>query len=419
MNKKNQDKFSAESLVVGAGHDPSSVLNSIKNPIFQTSTFMFNTAEEGKEFFKKYAGAETLEERNQSLIYTRLNHPNLTAAEFRLSQLDGAEDSAFFESGMAAISTTIMTFCKAGDLILMSSPLYGGTDSFIKHTLNQFDIEWLEFEHRATKEDIKAMVASHPRADRLKMIYIETPANPTLSLTDIGMASSLVQELSTSGNRPILAVDNTYLGPVFQKPIAHGADLNLYSATKYIGGHSDVIAGACSGKEELIRQVKGLRTILGCMASPFTSWLITRSLETVTLRMEKQAANTERLADFLKSHNKVKRVYYLGHLTEDHTDFRIYQNQQNSAGAMMAFEVNGGEKEAFSFLNGLELAKLAVSLGSTETLASHPYTMSSSNMDEQDRLKNNITPGLIRISVGIEDPNDLISDFDQALNQIQ
>lgn len=418
MNKKSQEKFSAESLVVAAGHDPSSVLNSLKNPIFQTSTFMFNTAEEGKEFFNTYTGAESLEERNQSLIYSRLNHPNLTAAEFRLAQLDGAGDAAFFESGMAAISTTIMTFCKSGDLILMSSPLYGGTDSLIKRTLNHFGVEWIEFGPESTKEEIKQLILDHPKAQQLKMIYLETPANPTLSLTDIGMISDIREELKTQDIKPVLVVDNTYLGPIFQKPLALGADLNLYSATKYIGGHSDVIAGACSGKEELIQQIKSLRTVLGCMASPFTSWLVTRSLETVSLRMEKQASNTEKLADFLKGHDRIKHVYYLGHLPSNSIAYGIYKRQQSSAGAMMAFEVKGGEKEAFIFLNGLELAKLAVSLGSTETLASHPYTMSSSNMNEADRVKNNITPGLVRISVGIENPDDLISDFNQALNLI-
>ncbi len=418
MDKKNRAKFSAESLVVAGGHDPAGVLNSLKNPIFQTSTFMFNTAEEGKAFFDKYKGADTLDERNSSLIYTRLNHPNLTAAEFRLAQLDGAEDAAFFESGMAAISTTIMTFCKAGDLILMSSPLYGGTDTFIKRTLNLYDIEWIEFDSESTQEKIKALVLNHPRAKRLKLIYVETPANPTLSLTDIEMVADLREDLRQKDIYAVIAVDNTYLGPIFQKPLAQGADLNLYSATKYIGGHSDVIAGACSGKEDLILAIKGLRTTLGCMASPFTSWLVTRSLETVSLRMEKQASNAEKLADFLRDHPKVEKVYYLGHLPEGSAQHEIYKRQQSSAGAMMAFEVSGGEAKAFQVLNSLELIKLAVSLGSTETLASHPYTMSSSNMNEEDRIKNNITESLIRISVGIENPDDLISDFGQALDQI-
>lgn len=418
MDKKNRDKFSAESLVVADGHDPAGVLNSLKNPIFQTSTFVFNTAEEGKAFFDTYRMADTLEERNSSLIYTRLNHPNLTAAEFRLAQLDGAEDAAFFESGMAAISTTIMTFCKAGDLILMSSPLYGGTDTFIKRTLNEFDVESIEFDSHSSQEEIKALITDHPRAKKLKMIYVETPANPTLTLTDIGMIADLRDDLKPEGIEAVIAVDNTYLGPIFQKPLSQGADLNLYSATKYIGGHSDVIAGACSGSEGLMQQVKGLRTTLGCMASPFTSWLITRSLETVSLRMEKQAANAEKLADFLKDHTKVEKVYFLGQLEEGSRQHTIYKKQQNSAGAMMAFEVVGGEKEAFTLLNSLELVKLAVSLGSTETLASHPYTMSSSNMNEEDRIKNNITESLVRISVGIENPDDLISDLDQALRQI-
>lgn len=418
MNKEDRKKYSAESLIVAEGHDPKDVLNSLRNPIFQTSTFKFNTAEEGKAFFDNYKDADTLEERNKSLIYSRLNHPNLTAAEFRLAQLDGADDAAFFESGMAAISITIMTFCKAGDLILMSSPLYGGTDTFVKRTLSQYDVEWIEFDSKSSNEDIRNLVHNHPRASRLKLIYLETPANPTLSLIDIESLAVLRDDFRSEGLDPVLAVDNTYLGPVFQKPIALGADLNLYSATKYIGGHSDVIAGACSGDEKLIQEIKKLRTIMGCMASPFTSWIITRSLETVVLRMEKQASNAEKLADFLKDHPKVNQVHFLGHLETDSKQFEIYKRQTTSSGAMMAFEVKGGEEEAFSFLNHLELVKLAVSLGSTETLASHPYTMSSANMTEEDRLKNNITPSLIRVSVGIENPDDLVKDFNQALDTI-
>lgn len=197
---------------------------------------------------------------------------------------------------MAAISTAILTFCHAGDFILMSSPLYGGTDTFIKKHAVQFGIEWAEFEPTATKEDIQKLIKNHPKADRLKMIYLETPANPTLSLTDIEMIKSLRDDLAPNA---VIAVDNTYMGPIFQKPLAHGADINLYSATKYIGGHSDIIAGAASGSEKHIKEIKKKRSILGNTASPFTSWLLSRSMETIGLRMEKQANNAQKLAEFL------------------------------------------------------------------------------------------------------------------------
>lgn len=404
--------YSAESLAISGGYDPASANNSIKSPIYQTSTFKFNTAEEGKAFFEKAKGDAPLEERNASLIYTRLNHPNAITAEFRLAQLDGAEDAAFFESGMAAISTAILTFCHAGDFILMSSPLYGGTDTFIKKHAVQFGIEWAEFEPTATKEDIQKLIKNHPKADRLKMIYLETPANPTLSLTDIEMIKSLRDDLAPNA---VIAVDNTYMGPIFQKPLAHGADINLYSATKYIGGHSDIIAGAASGSEKHIKEIKKKRSILGNTASPFTSWLLSRSMETIGLRMEKQANNAQKLAEFLNGHPKVKATHYLGLLKASDPLYKLYKKQNTSGGAMIAFEVYGGEPEAFRLLNALQLANLAISLGSTETLVSHPFTMSSSNMDEADRLKNGITSALIRLSVGIENIDDLIKDFDQAL----
>ena len=208
------------------------------------------------------------------------------------------------------------------------------------------------------------------------------------------------------------------MGPIFQKPLAHGADLNLYSATKYIGGHSDIIAGAASGSESVIKEIKKKRSILGNTASPFTSWLLSRSMETIGLRMEKQANNAQKLAEFLDSHSKVKATHYLGLMKESDSLYALFKKQNTSGGAMIAFEVHGGESEAFKFLNALELAHLAISLGSTETLVSHPFTMSSSNMDEADRLKNGITPALVRVSVGIENIDDLIKDFDQALKAI-
>jgi methionine-gamma-lyase len=412
------NEFSPESLMMSFGHDPSLVRNSIKNPIFQTSTFEFSTAEEGKAYFEKVNGAGNTTEKNNSLIYTRLNHPNLVTAEKRLSLLDESEDSAFFESGMAAITTSILEICKSGDLILMSFPIYGGTDSFIKNFLPKFDVQFLGFDPHMSESEVVNLIESHPRKDRLACIYVETPANPTNSLVDIEMAVRVAAKYSNPNKKVIVAVDNTYMGPLWQKPITLGADLIMYSATKYIGGHSDVIAGACSGGNALIARIKKLRAGLGCTASPWTSWLISRSLETIGLRMDKQAANARKLADFLRDHAKVAKVYYVGHIDEKNPQFELYRRQMTSGGAMLAFDVKGGEAEAFRFLNAVQLAKLAVSLGSTETLTSHPFTMSSSNMTVTDRETVGITPSMIRISTGIENPDDLIKDFGRALDKV-
>ena len=410
-------EFSPESLMMSAGHDPAQVRNSIKNPIFQTSTFVFETAEEGKAFFEKVYGGANTDEKNNSLIYTRLNHPNLITAEKRLALMDGTEDAAFFESGMAAISTTLLEFCQAGDLVVMSFPLYGGTDAFIKNVLPKYDIAYLAIEEGLSKAEILAQIKAHPRANKLAMIYLETPANPTNSIVDIAMMREVADEANAE-HEVVLAVDNTYMGPIWQKPVVHGADLVLYSATKYIGGHSDLIAGACSGREELIYRLKGLRSKLGCMASPWTSWLLSRSFETLTLRMEKQAQNAAALARLLDEHAKVSKVYYIGLLKPGDPEYELSQRQYSSGGAMLAFDVVGGEAEAFRFLNALQLACLAVSLGSTETLASHPYTMSSSNMSLEDRAAVGITPAMIRVSAGIENTQDLLKDFEQALSKL-
>lgn len=413
----NIKEFNAESLMMSLGHEAALVRNSIKNPIFQTSTFEFATAEEGKAYFEKVYGGASANEQNKSLIYTRLNHPNLITVEKRLALLDEAEDSAFFESGMAAITTSLLEICKAGDLLLMSFPLYGGTDSFIKNFLPKFDIQHISFDSGMDEKEIIAKIEAHPRKDKLSCIYLETPANPTNSIIDIKMAGRIASRFSAEGKKPIVAVDNTYMGPLWQKPLRHGADLVLYSATKYIGGHSDVIAGACSGDSSTVARIKKTRSGLGCMASPWTSWLLSRSLETLSLRMEKQASNAAKLASFLKSHPKVSKVYYVGHIDENHPQHSLAKKQMTTGGAMLAFDIKGGEPAAFRFLNAVQLARLAVSLGSTETLASHPFTMSSSNMSLADREAVGITPSMIRISTGIENPDDLIKDFSKALEQ--
>lgn len=251
------------------------------------------------------------------------------------------------------------------------------------------------------------------------MIHIETPANPTNALIDIEMCSEIKQHYSTSNKQVILSVDNTYMGPLWQHPLKHGADLVLYSATKYIGGHSDVIAGACLGSKELMARIKGLRTFFGNMAGPWTGWLLMRSLETLKVRMEQQAKNAAKVAEFLGNHPKVEKVYYLGNIEKNGSDDekRIYRNQYSFSGAMIAFDIKGSEKEAFAFLDNLELIKLAVSLGGTESLAEHPQTMTHADVPKEDKDVMSITEKLIRLSIGVEYFEDLINDIDQALQK--
>jgi len=376
---------------------------------------------EGKKFFELAYGLREKETGEElGLIYSRLNHPDLEILENRLCLWDQAEDCAVFESGMSAISTALMEFMVPGDLLLYSRPVYGGTDHFINHFLKKLNIEAVGFYATDSKEEIMARIDATGRADRLSMIHIETPANPTNALIDIAMCAEIKAHYTTSEKQVILSVDNTYMGPIWQHPLKHGADLVLYSATKYIGGHSDVIAGACLGSKALMARVKGLRTFLGNMAGPWTGWLLMRSLETLKVRMEEQARNARFVAEYLNHHPKVEKVYYLGFIPQcgSQVERDIYKRQYSSAGAMISFDITGGEAEAFKFLDSLKLIKLAVSLGGTESLAEHPQTMTHADVPYEDKKVMHITEKLIRLSIGVEHYDDLIADIQQALDQI-
>lgn len=410
--------FHPESLMMSYGYKPALSEGAIKCPIFQTSTFVFQSAEQGKRFFQVAYGLSEKEEGEElGLIYSRLNNPDLEILENRLCLWDKAEDCAVFESGMSAISTAIMEFMAPGDVLLYSKPVYGGTDHFINHFLKKLKIDAIGFMAGDSEEEIIARINASGKSTNLSMIHIETPANPTNALIDIEMCARIKKHFSTHEKEVILSVDNTYMGPLWQHPLKHGADLVLYSATKYIGGHSDVIAGACLGSKELISRVKGLRTFLGNMAGPWTGWLLMRSLETLKVRMDQQASNAEKIAEFLNDHPKVERVYYLGNTAREGTpeEKALIERQYTSYGAMIAFDVTGGEAEAFSFLNKLKLIKLAVSLGGTESLAEHPQTMTHADVNPEEKVAMNITEKLVRLSIGVEHYSDLIRDIDQAL----
>ncbi|MHA7058892.1 cystathionine gamma-synthase family protein [Aquimarina sp. M1] len=412
--------FNPESLMMTYGYKPELSEGAIKCPIFQTSTFVFKTAEEGKAFFElAYGLREKSEKEELGLIYSRINNPNLEILENRLCLWDQADDCAVFESGMSAISTVLLEFLKPGDLLVYSNPVYGGTDHFIHHFLDKIGVNTIGVMPNQSMEEVARMIKASGKADKLAMIYLETPANPTNDIVDIEGFSQLAARYSTADRKTLVAVDNTYMGPLWQHPLQCGADLVLYSATKYIGGHSDLIAGAVLGNAELMVRVKTLRTFLGNMVSPHTAWLMLRSLETLKVRMDQQTKNAQIVANYLNNHPKVEKVYYLGLLEEGSYAHTTYKKQCSAPGAMVSFDIIGGEKEAFIFLNNLKLMKLAVSLGSTESLSEHPKTMTHAGVDETQRQQMNITDQLVRLSIGVENANDLIWDLEQALEKVE
>jgi methionine-gamma-lyase len=388
----------------------------LKIPIFQTSTFTFRTAEEGKAFFEVAYG---LRERGPledlGLIYSRLNNPDLEILEDRLTVWDDAEACASFNSGMAAIATTALALLRPGDVILHSEPLYGGTEYLFKNVLPEFGIRPVPFVAGEAPDAADRALDAAGGAKKLAMIFVETPANPTNALIDIEHCVEIARRCDTSERRVVTAVDNTFLGPLFQHPLKLGADLVLYSVTKYIGGHSDLIAGACLGSEELIEKIRALRTFLGTATGPWTGWLVMRSLETLKLRMTCQMKNARYVADYLADHPKVDRVYYLGRLNENDPQYAIYRRQCVAPGGMVTFDVRGGEEQAFRFLNALKLVKLAVSLGGTESLAEHPGTMTHADVSPDDQRRMGILPSMVRLSIGVENPQDVIVDLEQAL----
>jgi methionine-gamma-lyase len=414
-------QLSPATLMMGYGYSPALSEGALKPPLFQTSTFVFRTAEEGKASFElAYGLREKQRDEEMGLIYSRINNPNLEVLEDRLAVWDQAEKTLAFCSGMAAISTTMWTFLRPGDSFVFSEPVYGGTEYLVHNILPQFGIHGVSFEAEGGEAAFReaAMAAAAKAAisgGKVGVIYIETPANPTNGLVDIALAREISGDLATPAGRPPVVVDNTFLGPLWQTPLELGADLCITSLTKYVGGHSDLIAGSCSGDAAWMGPVGVMRTILGTMPDPHTAWLLLRSLETLKLRMDAAEAGAKKVAAYLRTHRRVKSVWYLDFLPEDHADRPLFERQCRSAGSTFAFEIEGGEKEAFGFLNKLQVIKLAVSLGGTETLASHPAAMTHSDVPPERRKRLGITESLVRLSIGVEDPDDLIADIEQAL----
>ncbi|MGA1665828.1 MAG: trans-sulfuration enzyme family protein [Bacteroidia bacterium] len=370
----------------------------VKMPVYASSTYRFESAEAGAATFAWQQGREVLHPP-APYNYARLGHPNLDTVEAQLLAVEnrepGAWDALAFESGMAAITTTLLALLKPGAVLVTTTPLYGGTRQFIRDFLEPWGIRTWGLEPSHTAEQVlEAMNGVVP-----SVLYVETPANPTNQIWDWDYLGNLKKTWAASGSRVLMIADNTYWGPCWQNPLDLGADLTLYSATKSMSGHSDLVCGACIGETSLIKVIRSWRNKLGNTASPFTSWLLSRSLETVTLRMQASQQNAQILAPLLARHPAVERLVYPG------------------AGSMLSLWLQGPDnpKKAWAFLNQLKIIQLAVSLGSNESLACHPASTTHSGVDPKERHQHGIDERLIRLSIGIEDPEDLWEDLEAAL----
>ncbi len=386
-----------DTMVIHGGYDSKDHLGSLSTPIYQTSTFTFDSAEQGEMRFRGEA---------DGYIYSRLGNPTVKALEERIAMLEGGERGLAFSSGMAAVSAILIALTKANDHILCSRGIYGCTFGLLSLMKEKYNIEtdysWMESE-----EEIRSLIKPETAC-----IYIETPINPTMKLIDLQLVSSVAKEY----NIPVI-VDNTFSSPYLQQPLQHGCDVVIHSATKYIGGHGDVVAGLVVGKKEFLDQVAfTTQKDIGGVISPFDAWLLLRGLKTLPVRMDRHSSNAMKIMKKLKEHPNVTNVYYPG--DEEHKDYPIMKKQMKQGGGLISFEVKGTKQDAQQMLNSLSFIKIAVSLGDAESLIQHPATMTHAVVPEESRLKMGITDQLIRMSVGLEDWEDIWVDLENALNSI-
>ncbi|MEH3118207.1 MAG: cystathionine gamma-synthase family protein [Methylorubrum populi] len=409
-----------ETLTIAHGYDPHAHQGAAKPPIFPTSTYLYRSAQHAKNVHRAYFDGVPLPEGEESgFIYARVGHPNLTMIERRLAVLDKGVDSAVFASGMAAISTVMLAFLRPADTILHSRPLYGGTDSLLYGELSALGIRSFGFRDGLDGAAVQAEAERAMQAGSLKMIHVESPANPTGSITDLTMIAEIADSIRLrQGHRPIISVDNTFLGPFLQSPLEHGADLCITSLTKYCGGHSDLLAGGVSGSALLIERVRKMRTVLGSHPDPHVCAMLLRSFETLHLRTERACSNARKIARFLEGHPKVRSVAFLGNSGPDGRVGEILGRQCAGAGSTFSFRIAGGEAEAFRMLDRLVVIRLAVSLGGTESLICHPATTTHYSVPRNRREDVGVDDSTLRISVGIEHADDLIADLAHALDAV-
>jgi methionine-gamma-lyase len=403
--------------VLTRGFDPSLSVGSARPAVFRSSTYVFSSPEAAERAFDLMGGRGTLEPGEQvDLVYSRFNHPNAEILEDQVVPLEaGAHAALAFNSGMAAIVTALFAFLSPGDTVVYTVPIYGGTQKLIENFLKAWGVTGIPAPAGQT-DRIDQIIRG---AKNLRVVLIETPANPTIIMTDIRRACEVAAEsAAASGGKPLVMVDNTMLGPAFQHPLPLGADIVLYSATKYLSGFSDLIGGvALAGDRALIQKMRSLRSLFGNILQPDECWMLDTRLPTVGLRMNRASKNAQRIAERLASHPKIKKVLYPT-LFDDPEQNRIRLAQCDFPGAMFSLDLRGGKPAAFEFLRNLRLARNAVSLGGVETLVCHPKTTTHSGFTEEQFAQAGVTDGLVRVSIGIEDWRDLLSDFEQALEAV-
>jgi methionine-gamma-lyase len=407
-------KLKPETAVLTQGFDPSLSVGSARPAVFRSSTYVFSSPEAAERAFDIMGGrAERTPGENVDLVYSRFNHPNAQILEDHIVPLEpDATTAAVFNSGMAAIMTALLAVLKPGNSVIYTVPIYGGTQTLIQAFLEPFGIQGIPVP--GGRSDLLDQAIRSARS--LGVVLIETPANPTIVMTDIRRACETVAALG--GERPLVMIDNTFLGPAFQHPIRLGADISLYSATKYLGGFSDIIGGVALGKDPVLMQkIRSKRSLFGNILQPDESWILDTRLPTVYLRMNRQSENAKRTAESLLGHPKIAKIYYPTLFTNPEQK-RIYQEQCDQPGGLVSIDLRGGKAAAFNFLRHLQLARDAVSLGGVETLACHPRSTTHSAWSAKDLDEAGIGDGLVRISFGIEDFGDLLADFEQALEEV-
>ncbi|HTK58742.1 MAG TPA: cystathionine gamma-synthase family protein [Sphingomicrobium sp.] len=412
-------KLDPSTLMMGYGFDPALSEGSLKPPIFLTSTFVFQTAAEGKRFFEGITNKHGSGGKAEGLVYSRFNGPNQEILEDRLKIWEDAEAALTFSSGMTAIAILLLTFVRPGDVVVHSGPLYAATETIINKILTQFGVHYIDFPAGATREELDEVMAQAKAKGRVSLIYLESPANPTNALVDVeAVAAARAAAFEGQAELPPIAIDNTFLGPLWAKPLNDGADISVYSLTKYAGGHSDLVAGGLVGKRALLDKIRLMRNVMGGICDPNTAWMLLRSLETLELRMNRAGESAEKICEYLRDHPKVEKVGYLGFLEPGSQQEDIYKRHCTGAGSTFSLYLKGGEREAFAFLDGLKIANLAVSLGGTETLASAPAAMTHLSVPEERKAALGISDNLVRISIGVEKAEDLIADFENALRGV-
>lgn len=397
--------------VLTRGFDPRLSVGSARPAVFRSSTYVFSSPEAAERAFAIALGkARPAEGESVDLIYSRLSHPNAEITEDHLVPLEkGAEAAAVFNSGMAAISTVFLTLCQPGTTFVYTVPLYGGTQHLVHQLLEPMGMKGIP----VLAGDGPALAAAVKGAANLRLVLVESPANPTLVMTDIAAAAAAAR---AHPDRPVVAVDNTFMGPTFQHPLVLGADLSVYSATKYLGGFSDMLGGVVLGRDpELLSRLRGTRAILGNILQPDECWMLDGRLPTVGLRMNRQSKNAQRIAEALQGHPRLARIVYPS-LFADPEQVRIRDAQCSYPGGVFSIQLRGGKRSAFEFLRRLRIAKNAVSLGGVETLVCHPATTTHSEMSEDELRRYGVGDDLVRISVGIEHWRDLLAEFRAALD---